>query len=75
MVEKKENYFLVRTLNSRPADIFSRARGLNVGLSLHPHPYFVYVSREGSGECAFVQVHVSIQMSENAFCSIDGHEK
>ena len=34
------------------ADISSGARGLNFGLSLHLHPYFVFVSCEGSGEPA-----------------------
>ena len=31
-------------------DVYSVAKGLNLGLSLYLHPYFVYVSREGSGE-------------------------
>ena len=34
------------------AEVFSGARGLNFGLSLHLHPYFVYASSEGSGESA-----------------------
>ena len=33
-------------------DVFSKVRGLNFGLSLHQHPYFVYMSSEGSGESA-----------------------
>ena len=32
------------------SDVSSRARGLNFGLSLHLHPYFVYASSEDSGE-------------------------
>ena len=32
------------------ADLFSWTRGLMFGLSLHLHPYFVYVSSEGCGE-------------------------
>ena len=32
------------------ADIFSRTRGLNFGLSLHLHSNFVYASKEGSSE-------------------------
>ena len=28
-------------------------RGLNLGLSLHLHPYFEYAGRESSGECSF----------------------
>ena len=33
-------------------DIFRRARGLNFGLSLHLHPYFVYAVSEDCGEGA-----------------------
>ena len=33
------------------ADVFNRARGLNFGLSLHQHPYFMYASSKGSGFC------------------------
>ena len=33
------------------ADISSKARCFNFGLSLHLHPYFVYASSESSGEC------------------------
>ena len=33
-----------------PADISSCTEFLNFGLHLHLHPYFVYVSSEGSGE-------------------------
>ena len=32
------------------ADVSSEARDLNFGLSSHLHPYFVYVSSQGSGE-------------------------
>ena len=39
------------TLNIN-AHIFSRARGLNLGLSLHKYPYFVNASSKGSGETA-----------------------
>ena len=31
-------------------DVSSAARGINFDLSLHLHPYFVYVSSGGSGE-------------------------
>ena len=34
------------------ADIFSRARGLNLGLSLHKYTYFVNAKSKGSGETA-----------------------
>ena len=37
------------------ADIFSGARGLKFGLSLHLHPYFVYVSSKGSGGSSYLQ--------------------
>ena len=30
--------------------VFSKARDRKFGLSLHLHPYFVYVSSEGPGE-------------------------
>ena len=36
------------------ADISRVANGLNFGLSLHLHPYFVYASREGTGESAHI---------------------
>ena len=32
------------------ADTFNMAGGLNFGLSLHLHAYFVYANNEGSGE-------------------------
>ena len=32
------------------ADVYSKARGLNFGLSLYLHPCFMYTSCEGSGE-------------------------
>ena len=32
------------------ADLSSRVRGLNFGLSLHLYPYFMYVSSKVSGE-------------------------
>ena len=38
------------------AVVSSGARGLNFGLSIHPHPYFVYASNEGSGKPAQVNV-------------------
>ena len=31
------------------------ARGLNFGLSLHLHTFFVYASREGSGKTAYMR--------------------
>ena len=34
------------------AVVSSGARGLNFGLSLHLHPYFVYASSKGSGKSA-----------------------
>ena len=33
-------------------DVSRGTRGLNCSLGLHLHPYFVYESREGSGEIA-----------------------
>ena len=39
--------------NFPPCDISSKGRGLNFGLSLHLHPYFVYASSKGSGESAY----------------------
>ena len=38
-------------------DISSRARGLNFGLSLHLHPYFVFAISEGCGEGADLPKH------------------
>ena len=35
---------------STHVDVSSGARGLNFGLSLYQHPYFVYASSESSGE-------------------------
>ena len=32
------------------SDVSSRARGPNLGLSLHKLPHFVYASREGADE-------------------------
>ena len=43
-------YTQTHPLNTQ-ADISSRSRGLNFGLSLHLHPNLVYASRESSGEC------------------------
>ena len=40
---------LLYSLNAH-ADISSEAGGLKFGLSLHPHPYFVYASSKGSGK-------------------------
>ena len=37
------------SLNAHAED-FSGAKCLNFNLSIHLHPYFVYVSREGSEE-------------------------
>ena len=42
-------YALILLINVR-ADVSSEARGLNVCLSFHLHPYFVYGSSEGSSE-------------------------
>ena len=43
------------------AYISSGAKGLNFGLSLHLHPYFVYASSKSSSESAhFVQAHLSL---------------
>ena len=39
-------------LKTDHADVSSEARGLNVGLGLHIHPYFVYASGKGSDESA-----------------------
>ena len=36
------------TLIKAHANVCSEARGLNLGLSLHLSPYFVYASSEGS---------------------------
>ena len=48
------------------ADVPTKAiyRGLNNGLSLHLHPYFVYGSREGSGG----SVHADA-ISNEIFCN------
>ena len=32
------------------AGVYRRARGLKFALSLHLHPFFVYISSKGSGE-------------------------
>ena len=44
--------YLPKILNTiipqlKRADVFSKARHLNFGMSLHLHPYFAYVSSEG----------------------------
>ena len=44
-------------------DISSRAKSLNFSRSLHLHPNFVYVSREGSGKTALSQTHLCLQCS------------
>ena len=36
------------------ADVLSETRGLKFGLSLHLHPYNVYMITEGSGESAHI---------------------
>ena len=36
------------------SDVSNKATGLNFGLSLHLHPYFVKVSSEGSGKTALL---------------------
>ena len=41
-----------RPLLNDLADVYSRTRGLNFAPDLLMHPYFVYASREGSGESA-----------------------
>ena len=38
------------------ADVFSGTRGLNVGLSLHSHPYVVHASSEGCGESVYLHM-------------------
>ena len=43
------NYAQMLLINTHD-DMISYPRGLNFILSLHLHPYFVYVSRKGSGE-------------------------
>ena len=43
-------------------DVFSKARGLNSGLNRHLHSYFVYASREGSGES--VSMHICTDSPE-----------
>ena len=40
-----------RPINAN-ADVFSTARGLNFGLSLHLHPYYAHACSEGTGESA-----------------------
>ena len=51
--------FLWQTAQELPlnahADVFSGARGLNFGMSLHLNPYFGYASIEGSGEAAHLR--------------------
>ena len=37
------------------AHVSSKARSLNSVLSLNLHPYSVYVSTEGSGECSTIE--------------------
>ena len=39
-----------KTLINAHTDVSSKARGLTFGLSLHQHPYFVYLHSKGSGE-------------------------
>ena len=43
-------YAHILPLINAHVDVFSKARGLNVGLSLHLHPCLVYASSKGSGE-------------------------
>ena len=50
-------------LNAR-AGVSSRARSVNVALSLHLHPNFVYASSEGCDEPAhLMQAHLSLCFS------------
>ena len=51
----------LRLINAH-ADIFSIARSLNFGLSLHLHPFFVYASSEGFGESAHIADAISIKI-------------
>ena len=44
------------TINAH-ASISSGDRGLNFGLGLHLHPYFVHASREGSGKSGCINAH------------------
>ena len=44
------------------ADVASRIRGLNFGLSLHLHQFFAYASSEGSDESA----HIYADSSEHS---------
>ena len=52
------------------ADISTVARGLNFGMSLHLHIYFMHAINEGSGEP--VQLHISPEPSlfENAIITL-----
>ena len=44
-------------------DISSKVRGLNFGLSLHLHPYFLNASSKGSGKSVYAQTHLSLGCS------------
>ena len=53
------------SLNSH-AGIFSRTRSLNVGSSLHSHPYVVYASRESSCESVKLYMLAKLLLLDNA---------
>ena len=44
-------------------DVSSMAGGLVFDLSLHPHPYFMYATSEGSGRSAHIRVNFSNKCS------------
>ena len=54
-----EILILITFEKNPPLKAHAGISGLNIGLSLHLHPYFIYVSNEGSGEL-FVQTHLSL---------------
>ena len=49
--------------------LFSKSRELNVGLSLHLHPYFVNASSEGSGKSAHLHRLIWALLLYNAITS------
>ena len=55
-----EIFLLITFEKNPPLKAHADISGLNIGLSLHQDPYFVYVSSEGSGEL-FVHTHLSVR--------------
>ena len=52
MIDFAMNAYAEKSLMDVRADVYSEARDLNIGQSVHLHPCFVYASSERSGESA-----------------------